>query len=241
MHESSDDPVLASIRNPVELRDTEYKESQPFDVYRYKIAKAAMALANLRDGGRIIIGVHEREGRLRAEGVTVEHEASYNPDRVIEAINYHARPPVNCVVRVVADADRRFVVIEVQPFDRIPVFCKNGTPDDVSKNDRLTKGQLYVRSNERIATTRVVDPDLMAELLEIAGERRASEIVRVAQRAGFTIPNNERSELRVRLLDILPEGQVDDVLEVLDQFARRAPTVSRKAFERERHGFEPNE
>lgn len=242
MYSRSDDPVLAAISAGLELRDTEFKESQPFDVLRYKIAKAAIGMANLRDGGRIIIGAHERDGRLRFDGVTPEHEETYNPDLLIEAINHHADPPVNCTVRVVATDDgTRFVAIEVKSFDRTPVFCKNGTPDGVSGRDKLIKGNIYVRSNERIATTRVVDSELMRELLEIAAERGAAEIVRRAQRVGFSVPNAEREALRARLLDVLDAEQAENALTVIEDFGRQVPHDARGAFRRERRGFEPNE
>lgn len=222
----------------MELRDVEFKESQPFQTLRWKIVKSAMAMANLRDGGYIIIGVTQRDGRPYAAGIEKHDEVTYDSDIVIEAINKHARPPVNCRVRVVADSGvKRFVAIEVQSFDRNPVFCRRGSPDDVARGDRLTPGEIYVRSLDRIATTKVVDSDLMEELLEIAAERRAAEIVRRAQRAGFQVPNRERQLLRERLLEVTDEGIVDRVLDVIAEFARRPSASSIDQYVRERGDF----
>lgn len=77
MDVSVDDPILLAVRRGLELRDAEFKESQPFPVLRYKIVKTAMSMANLRDGGLIIIGAHQRNGRLSLDGITQEHEATY--------------------------------------------------------------------------------------------------------------------------------------------------------------------
>ena len=241
MNPSNDDRIRVAIRRELELRDVEFKESQPFEVLRFKIVKAAIGMANLRDGGLIIIGAHQREGRLRASGITKEHEATYDADDVIEAINRHARPPVNCIVRVLAEADgRRFVGIEVQPFDRSPVFCKRSTPDNVDSNDRLVEGSLYVRNSDRIGTTRVVDADLMAEILEIAAERQAAEIMQRSQRVGFTMPIAGREALQSRLLDVLDSRTTDAVLDIIEELDRRSPVDSASAFKRERRSFEAN-
>lgn len=242
MNPSDDDPVLVAVRRAVELRGVEFKESQPFETLRYKIVKTAMGMANLRDGGLIIIGPHQREGRLIASGIAQEHEDSYDPDDVIEAINRHARPPVNCSVRIVPEADgRRFVGIEIRSFDRSPVFCKRNTPDDINRDDRLVEGSLYARSNDRIGTTRVVDPDLMAEILEIAAERRAAEIIQLSQRVGFTMPNAGRDALQARLLDTLDAPTADSVIDIIEDLSRQSPADSTSAFRRERRSFEAND
>lgn len=238
MYTSDVDPILLAIRRATELRDTEFKESQPFQALRWKIVKAAMGMANLRNGGRIIIGVSQRDGALHADGMSEEHRKTYDPDDVIEAINRHARPAVNCIVRVVAEDDnRQFIAIEVQPFDRIPVLCRRGSPDGVPAGDRLVSGAIYMRSEDRIATTQIVDADLMAELLEIAADRGAAQIVSRAQRAGFRVPNAERERLRDVLLEVLGEGDADRVLDAIAQFNRRPSTGSVNAFERERKDF----
>lgn len=237
MNESVNDPVVTAIRRLVELRDTEFKESQPFEWLRYKIAKAAMGMANLRDGGLIVIGVSQRD-RLMATGVTAEHEATYDPDNVIEAINRHARPPVDCTVRVVNVDGANYVGIEVRTFDRSPIFCKRSTPDGTPDADKLIEGCVYARCNDRIGTTRVVDPDLMAEILEIAAERGAAKIVRVARQVGLQMPNDARDEILRRLDGILDRGVANHVIDVIQEFNRAPSARSAGAFAREREGFD---
>ncbi len=43
-----------------EERHVEYKESQRWDGLKDKIAKTALGLANLRDGGHVVIGMRGR-------------------------------------------------------------------------------------------------------------------------------------------------------------------------------------
>ncbi len=160
MNESAtpNDPVVLALASGVETRSSEFKESQPFDVLKWKIVKSAMAMANLRDGGRIIIGGSERDGAtLRLEGVKTEHDADYDNDTIINLVNTHARPPVDLLVRRIAYDGKQFVAIEVRQFSRTPVFCSKPTPSGTPEKQQLREGDVYVRSNERISTTRAVN------------------------------------------------------------------------------------
>lgn len=192
-----DDPILMAIRDGVETRGTEFKESQPFDVLKWKLVKACMAMANMRDGGRIVIGCDEREGVPRPSGMTEEHQRSYEPDDLIEAVNTYARPPVILTLRRREFSGLRFVGVEVAPFDRTPVMCINdnlGGKPAPTPAQVLRPGEIYVRSNSRVSTTKVVTPELLAEILEIAAEKRAAEIIGIAQRIGLRMPDNAATQ-----------------------------------------------
>jgi len=181
------DPLFPAIRRPVETRDTEYKESQPLDVLKWKLVKSCMAMANLRGGGRLIIGVNQRSGALSPDGVHSENEPDYDQDDLLALVNRYARPPVTLTVRIVEDSGKRFIAIEVQEFERTPVMCGVPTPPEAG-SDGLQVGNVPVRSRDRVATTRIADADLMAEVLEIAAEKRAAQIIATAQRIGLRAP-----------------------------------------------------
>jgi predicted HTH transcriptional regulator len=198
-NDPADDPILVAIRDGVETRVTEFKESQPFDVLKWKLTKACMAMANLRDGGRIIIGCDERNGVPRPSGMPEEHQYSYDQDRLIELVNTYARPPVALTLRRVEFYGLRFVGIEVSPFERTPVMCIN---DNLSARPKPTEtqvlmpGQIYVRSNARVSTTRVVTPDLLEEILENAAWKRAGDIIARAQEAGLRMPDSDAVQFK---------------------------------------------
>ena len=187
------DPLLRLIRLGAETRATEYKESQPFELLKWKIVKSCMAMANLREGGRIIVGVAQRDGRTEALGMHPNHESDYTQDSIFELVNRHARPAVSLTVRFVEETDgRRFVGIEVAPFDRIPVFRHNATPPAAGR-DGLRVGDIPARSRDRIATSRLYDADLVAEIIEVAAESRARDIIATAQRIGLTLPDQTQT------------------------------------------------
>ena len=192
-----DDPILVALRDAVETRVTEFKESQPFDILRWKLVKACMAMANLRDGGRIIIGCDERDGVPRPSGMSEEHQCSYDQDRLIELVNTYARPPVALTLRRVKFDGLRFVGIEVDPFERSPVMCiidNLSTKPKPTDTQVLMPGQIYARSNARVSTTKVVTPDLLQEMLENAAWKRAGDIIARAQAAGLRMPDSDAAQ-----------------------------------------------
>jgi predicted HTH transcriptional regulator len=182
-----DDPFVRVIRQRAEARDVEYKESQTFEGLKWRLVKTCMAMANLQDGGYIIIGISEREQGPELDGISDEHLPTYQQDELLEMVNRYARPPVSLLLRVVEHDGRRFVGIRIESFTRIPVLCHKAMPNDAGK-DALKPGQIVARTLERISTSRVVDADLMAEILEVAIVKRAAEFISLAQRAGFGVP-----------------------------------------------------
>ena len=193
--DASADPVLKAIRAGVETRETEFKQSCPFADIQWKIVKTCMAMANLRDGGRIIIGVAERDGRWHADGVDSEHLDDYTHDRILELVNRHARPPISLVVRVVSLDAKTFVAIEVREFDRVPIFCGVATSSTAGR-DALRVGDMPGRSRDRVATSRIYDADLVAEIIEVAAEKRAASIIATAQRIGLRMPDDTATLFR---------------------------------------------
>lgn len=196
----SGDPLLRSLQRPVETRDTEFKESQPFESLKWRLVKTCMAMANLRDGGRIIIGVSERSGRLEPVGMHRDHEAGYIQDDLYALVNRHARPPVELTLRFIEHDGKRFVGVEIRAFERVPVFCGVDTPPESGK-DRLRVGDIPGRTRDRIATSKIHDADLVAEIIEAAAEKRAGEIIATAQRVGLRMPVEDRDRFAEERVD----------------------------------------
>lgn len=186
-----DDLVLAAIREAAESRAVEFKESQPFTVLRWKLVKTSMAMANLREGGIIVVGISERSSLMQLAGMDTAHLQTYNQDELLELVNRYATPPLSLTLRVVTYNNQQFIGIKVAPFDRSPIFCGRATPSEAG-GDSLRIGDVVARTRDRISTSRTVDVTLMAEILEIAAEKRAAEIVRTAQSIGFVIPEGDR-------------------------------------------------
>ncbi|MHB8152482.1 MAG: hypothetical protein ACYDGW_05915 [Vulcanimicrobiaceae bacterium] len=140
----------------------------------------------------MIIGVGERNGQLDLGGILPDHESGYTQDNVMALVNRHARPAVFLALRLIEFEGRRFVGIEVQPFDRTPIICGVATPNEAG-NAILRVGDIVARTRDRVATSRVSDANLIAEIIEVAAEKRAQEIITTAQRIGLRLPDNDRT------------------------------------------------
>lgn len=192
-----EDPFLTALRDGVETRVTEFKESQPFDVLKWKLVKACLAMANLRDGGCIIVGCDERDGVPAPSGMSEDDQRSYNQDALIELVNKYARPPVSLTLRRVEFDGRLFVGIQVAAFERTPVMCVKdnlNVKPTPTKSQELREAEIYARSNARVSSTKVVTPELLEEILTIAAQKRAAEIIATAQHIGLRMPDTDATQ-----------------------------------------------
>ena len=178
--------ALQAIRSRFETRDKEFAESQPFVVLKWKIVEGSMAMANLRDGGSVIVGMSQRHGHFEATGISAGDLATYDPDDVMAAVNKYAKPPVELAAYPVEDERKTFLVIDALPFRRTPVMCSKAPPDN--SGQKFKQGDIFARTIERISTTRVADIGLLEEIIEIAAEKRAAEIIATARRIGLQMP-----------------------------------------------------
>lgn len=161
-----------------EATDTDFKASAPWENLRTTITKTAMAMANQRDGGVIIIGVSEDKASWKTTGIQIDHLGTYSPDTMADQINRFASPPLRLTVVVSEYEAKQFLAIQVHEFDQTPVICqRNG--------DKLTEGAVYVRPRGTPRSERPANALEMEELLGLAGEKRARRILETARRVGL--------------------------------------------------------
>ncbi|HEX5132240.1 MAG TPA: ATP-binding protein [Candidatus Krumholzibacteria bacterium] len=169
--------VIAALEYGHESESVEVKESAPWEVLKYKIAKTVMAMSNQRDGGLLIIGVAEGKTGWEFSGVSSEHLATYDADDIVDFINRFASPALRpTIVRVTRDVD--YVAIDIHEFRETPTVCKR-------EGLNLREGDVYVRSAGKPATTRIMHAGMMHELLELAAEKRARRMIEVSKRLGL--------------------------------------------------------
>src|SRR5437773_2911406 len=65
----------------------DFKESQPWDVLRWRLLKTIMGMANLRDGGLILVGVAERGTSWELTGITTDHLGCYDYDDISDQLS----------------------------------------------------------------------------------------------------------------------------------------------------------
>ena len=207
------DDLLELIERGRESRRVEIKQSIDIAEKRIKakIAKAAMGMANTRDGGLIILGMKEIDDeRFEPEGVEPAHLASISQDRVSSVVAAYASPYLELTVtRLTSDRrpllrDKTFVVIDVAEFSEAPVICKRAY-----QPEGLREGAIYIRSFERHETREVRSEAEMRELLELGTEKRLRKLLQMTERAGgeivpVTPGTADQERFRAQLKDIGP-------------------------------------
>jgi hypothetical protein len=173
-----------------EAHGIEFKPSGPLERATYGtdlIIRAMLGMANRRDGGTIVVGVAEVDGRPDPQGVDPAHLASWNHDHLSALINACADPYVRFRLGPpVLLGERPFVVIEVEEFDQLPVICtRNAT--DANRRPILQVSAIYVRTRRKPETTQVPSQTEMRELLTLATEKGVRVFVSTAQGAGLRI------------------------------------------------------
>lgn len=169
---------------PAEQTHIEFKRSVDFPSLQYRITKTAMAMANLRDGGMVIIGVaQDQQRQFVVEGIDATNEATFVQETVYEFVNRYASPPVELRVLPLEHDGKRFIIMDIQPFERTPVVCKRNTPDVTPANDQMRSGDFFVRTGSPVSTQRVQADAMMHEVLEFAVIRRLAEMQRIQRAA----------------------------------------------------------
>lgn len=181
-HNTVEERVRDALRYRSELPNIEFKRGASFSDLQYHIAKTAQAIANLRDGGLIIVGVAQTDKEYALEGVTPEHEASYQVEAVYDFVNSYASPSMELRVLTVDFEGNRFVAVAIPPFERLPIVCRKNTPSGAAREMRA--GEVYVRTGAPVGTTKVTSAAMMEELLQRASAFRAAETLRILRSGG---------------------------------------------------------
>lgn len=162
------DDLLAS---PHERPNLEVKAPGPLSnkgAFSARAVRAVLGLANLRDGGTLVVGVTERpqgQGLIR-QGLTAADLGTWDNDRLATIVNNYADPSVELTVHHVALDGKELVAVRVRPFRETPTIC---TRDWRHNNDLiLRKGALYVRSLRKTETAEISTSEDMRQLLQIA-------------------------------------------------------------------------
>lgn len=173
--------VVTALDLCQESRNVDFKESAPWANLQVHIVRTSMAMSNLRDGGIIIIGVGERGGSWRLDGISNQHLATYDEDDVNDFVNKYASPTIRVELVRVTHNGTSFLAIRVPEFVWSPIICnRNGA--DISKLRRAT---IYVRTEGKPQTIPASNASHIDDLLDLAAEKRARRILSVSERIGI--------------------------------------------------------
>lgn len=168
----SPEELEALLQGARETDAVEFKSATNWN--RDLFVKDILAMANVVDGGAIIIGVED--ATIARQGITNGQIATYIYDQMRDQIEPFADPRVIFTFNVVTDeCGLRYGVIEVAPFEDVPVICARDGAD-------VQAGTVYFRSrSRRPESARVRRSADMREIIESAIARRS----RMLRRIGF--------------------------------------------------------
>jgi hypothetical protein len=179
------DEIGAALRLGYEGQRLELKGPGPrSDPHLFaKVARAALGMGNLRDGGHVIIGIDDRDPKEMLPGLEAGDLASWLAyDDVARKLAAYAEPPLRFdVARIELPSGANVAVIQVFEFSDIPYLCARDYPEV------LRKGALYVRSRKVPETSEIASVVEMRDLIELATEKALRAYVATAERAGLTL------------------------------------------------------
>lgn len=164
------------------------------DTTKVKIAKAMMAMANLRNGGVIVVGMQEvSRGIWAPEVMTPQQISSFTQDDVAVWVNDYATPAVQFSIGVLALNGSKFVIIQVQEFETSPIICRK---QKTSGGETLEAGAIYYRSNRKIELAPISSDEDLRELIGLAVEKGIARHISRLHRLGL-IPTESTKPLDV--------------------------------------------
>jgi hypothetical protein len=148
-----------------------------------KVARAALSMGNLRDGGYVVIGIDDARPQDMLPGLNEAELASWLAyDDVASRLAEYSDPPVEFEVAGFSlSSGSQVAAIGVGEFLDIPHLCAR----DFS--GVLRKGALYVRSRRMPQSAEVASSVEMREILDLAAEKRLRAYVESASRAGVAL------------------------------------------------------
>lgn len=165
-----------------------------------KVARAALGLANHRDGGHIVLGIDDKQTALMLPGLTDAQLNSWLAyDHVARKLAEYADPPLRFeLASRQLTTQARVAVLQVCQFDDIPILCRRDYPSV------LRQGACYVRSLRVPETSEIPTAADMRELLTLATERRLRAYVGTGERAGIELRGGPTAA--ERFANQLPSG-----------------------------------
>lgn len=148
-----------------------------------KVARAALSMANLRDGGYVVIGIDDANPAAMLPGLNAEELESWsNFDDVSARLARYCDPPVGFqLATLTVSRTVQVAVLHIQEFPDIPHLCAR------AYEGVLRDGALYVRSHRMPETAEVASSVEMRELLDLATEKRLRAFVETTERAGLRL------------------------------------------------------
>jgi hypothetical protein len=173
----SDTDIRALVAQKAETPNLDYKAgftwTQNNRDKKYELVRDLMAMANTKDGGRVVLGV--RDGDFELIGLPDDIYTSLDPNNVVQMLHDVGAPKVKCTVSKPEVDGKRLVVLDVVEFGETPVICQTFAKGMDGKVI-LREGAIYIRT-EAATSEEIKSPEEMRDLLNRALARRKEDLL----------------------------------------------------------------
>jgi len=175
----TDDEIRRLVEQKSEGPNLDYKEGFAWTKEnrdkKYELIRDLIAMANTKDGGRVIFGVRDADWEL--VGVSEPIYESVDPSSVGQMLAEQAAPQVRVAVFKRELDGKKIAVFDVAEFDDSPIICmKTITSNDGRKRTILRQAASYIRTNAA-TTEEITSPDDVRSLIARATTRKADELL----------------------------------------------------------------
>ena len=157
-------------------------------------AKDVLALSNVQYGGRIIIGVEEvADNVFVRRGVSTEQKETYKLDGMRDKMTAFADPHVNFTVEFQKDRNGlEYVIINVIPFEEIPVICR------IESRDTHRATIYYRNKDRRVESAPVSNSYDLRTIIEVA----TVKMMQRKRELGFSVEQSVKQQLDKELEEL---------------------------------------
>lgn len=167
----ADQIIAAILDTPRETRAVELKPSTPWkDINQQHelqvIIKSILGMSNVRDGGKIILGITQNPDRtFTSTGMDKEHLKTFDQDHIYQVVRAYGNPEPRFEIRNIEYKGNFYIVFNIQDFLYSPVICiKSGSNNGT---EPLVKSSIYIRTFKP-ETKKVDDETEMREIINLA-------------------------------------------------------------------------
>lgn len=196
-----------------EQRSIEFKSAGPKTNKQLlvQVVKAAIGMANTRDGGIIIIGIDEINGnQLHPAGLNPDDLLTWSFDSLADSFAEYADPTILFDTELVDYHSSKFYVIKVHEFLDTPIICKKSYPNV------LRSGACYIRPRRKPETTEPPSHADMQDLLNLGIEKGIRHFISQAKSSGFSISSesipSDQDNFNNQIKDILDPERSSDIV-----------------------------
>jgi predicted HTH transcriptional regulator len=150
-----------------------------------KVTRAALGMANRRDGGLVIIGVEEDQAGLHPTGLLPEQLESWSYDNIADGFAAYADPSIEFDTETREYKGQKFLIIRVEEFAEVPVLCKRAYNKERDKV--LRDGACYLRPRRKPETMEVSTYADMRDLIDLATDKSLRRFIARAQAGGISL------------------------------------------------------